>query len=139
MSLDLLSDSMLCFCEDAATGDDGKLNIQAIYNELYAPGFPAKQDRVVLAGIFEWNRTVDGAQPFKVRIIDPQGKTIFTIEGQTEVDERSEGRAPAKTHLVFPLENLVFMSAGQYQVMVELKDQEIKGPSLYVLKSGNEE
>ena len=132
----LLSDYSLFFCEDAATGTDGKLNVQGIYNELYAPGFPARQDKVVLAGILEWQRQVNGDQLFEMNLLDPEDKAIFTIEGSTQVDARSVDRPPAKTVLVFPLENLVFIQAGQYRVRFTVGADELRGPSLHVLNSG---
>ena len=133
------TDLLLFFCDDAETGVDGKLSARAIYNELYAAGFPARQDKLVLAGIVEWDRSVDGEQAFEVRILDPDEKAIFSIEGATQVDARSPDRAPAKTHLIFPLENLVFMKAGSYSVTFKTGGTELRGPLLHVLKSGNKD
>jgi len=127
----------MVFCENAATSPDGKLNIEGIYNELYAPGFPAKQDRLVLAGVLEWQRDTSGVQPFTVHLIDPIEKPIFTVKGQTDVDARVDDRAPAKTHLILPLDNLVFMNPGQYGIVLELGDDELCGPSLHLLRSSS--
>lgn len=138
MTTSTVSDFFLVFCEHAATGPGGKLNIEGIYNELYAPGFPAKQDTLVLAGVLEWQRETSGVQPFTIHLVDPTEKPIFTVEGETEVDARIDGRAPAKTHLIFPLENLVFMHPGRYGVVVELQHDQLRGPSLYLLHSGSE-
>jgi|TARA_Y100000310_G_C20684529_1_gene818107 hypothetical protein len=136
MSATGVSDFFLVFCERAVTGSDGKLNIEGIYNELYAPDFPAKQEALVLSGTLEWRRETEGMQPFTVHLLDPHDKPIFTIEGQTEVDARSEARAPAKTHLIFPLENLVFVNPGRYRIVVLVSDGELAGPSLHLLRSG---
>lgn len=128
-------DTVLFFCEHAATRSDSKLTVEGIYNELYAPDFPAKQDRILLAGIIEWDRDIHGSQNFKINLLDPDKIPIFTIEGSTEIDERPENRAPAKTHLIFPLENLVFVAPGQYQIQLELLDTLIAGPCLHLMRS----
>jgi len=124
---------VLFFCEQAATGSDSKLNVEGIYNELYATDFPAKQDRIVLAGIVEWDRDVEGTQPFKIDLLDTDNISIFTIEGHSEIDARPDDRVPAKTHLIFPLENLVFPGPGQYQIRLDILSQQIAGPSLYLM------
>jgi hypothetical protein len=128
----------LFFCEHAATRSDGKLTADGIFNELYTPSFPAKQDKILLAGIIEWDRDIKGRQPFTIHLLDPEEKPIFTIEGHSEIDERSDERPPAKTHLIFPLENLIFTDPGQYQVRIDLLGQQISGPSLHLMQSDKE-
>lgn len=139
MTAERISDFFLVFCEHAATGPDGKLNIEGIYNELYAADFPAMQDTLELAGMLEWRRDTEGVQPFTIHLLDPGDKPMFTIKGQTEVDARIEGRAPAKTHLIFPLENLVFVKPGRYRVVMKFNDGELAGPSLHLLRSSSDE
>ena len=138
MTTDHISDFFLVFCEHAGTRPDGKLNIEGIYNELYAPTFPARQDALELAGMIEWRRDTEGVQPFTIHLVDPAGKPIFSIEGQTEIDARVEARAPAKTHLIFSLENLVFVNPGRYRLVVNFQDGGLAGPSLHLLHSPGE-
>ncbi len=126
---------VLFFCEHAETRSDGKLNVEGIYNELYAGGFPAKQAHLVLAGIVEWDRHIQGKQPFTIHILDPEEKTIFTIEGHSEIDARPDDRPPARTHFIFPLENIVFIDPGQYRVRIEILNTQFFGSSLYLLRS----
>ncbi|MCZ6771118.1 MAG: hypothetical protein O7G83_03895, partial [Proteobacteria bacterium] len=71
----------LFFCESAETVANGKLDLRGIYNELYAPSFPARQDHLMLAGIVEWDHEDHGKQPFKIDLLDPDGTEIFTIDG----------------------------------------------------------
>jgi hypothetical protein len=35
-------------CDEARVRPDGKMDIEGIFNDLAAPGFPAKQERMVL-------------------------------------------------------------------------------------------
>jgi hypothetical protein len=125
----------LLFCEDAVARPDGKLDINGIFNELYASGFPARQERVIIAGIIEWERSINGKQPFVIHLKDPDEKPIFTIDGYTDVCTRHDDQAPARTHLILPLENLIFPSVGEYQLHMEILDQQFLGPSLYLIAS----
>ncbi len=130
-------EAVFLFCSDAAAGSDGKLNIHGIFNELYAPDFPARQDRLVLAGIIEWQRDVTGRVPFTIDLADPQGLSIFTIEGHTEVDARAQGQAPAKTHFVFPMEKVMFPAPGHYRIRVNVDGNEINGPSMHLMRASS--
>ena len=104
-------------------------------SELYAPAFPARQDRLFLAGFIRWQRADEGKKEFLIHLKDPDGLAIFTIEGHTDVDSRPETRPPAITQLVLPMENLIFSVAGEYQVEVTVSGQQIIGPKLYLMES----
>ena len=104
-------------------------------NELYAPAFPASQDRLFLAGTIEWQRADEGKKEFLIHLKDPDGLAIFTIEGHTDVDSRSDARAPAITQLVLPMENLIFEATGEYYVEVTVAGQKILGPKLYLMET----
>ena len=127
--------AVFLFCTDAGAGPDGKLNIHGIYSELQAPGFPARQDRMVLVGILEWQRDLNGRIPFAVDLIDPEGKSIFSIEGHTDVEARPKSKAPAKTQLILPLKNVLFPAPGHYRVRININGSELEGPSMHLIRS----
>jgi hypothetical protein len=126
------------FCDNAETCDRGKLHIHGVFDELYAPGFPARQDCVYLAGIVHWDRADHGRYPFRIDLVDPSARPIFTIEGFTDVESRSDQQPPAKTHLVFPMQNLVFISAGRYRLLATINDEQHHGPSLHLMQASAE-
>ncbi len=128
-------ETVFLFCTDAGTGSDGKLDIHGVFNELLAPDFPARQDRMVLAGVVEWGRDVQGQVPFKMDLIDSEGMSIFTIEGHTDVEPQPPGRAPAKTQFVLPLTNVMFPTPGRYQMRININGEDIDGPSMYLQRS----
>ncbi len=125
----------LFFCQHADTNADGQLNLQGIFTELHAPGFPASQDRLTIAGIIEWDKQQQGKIPFEIHLVDQQGKSIFTIEGHSEVDARSEDQSPAKTQLLMPVEKIVFPEPGLYRAQCLIAGKKFSGPSLYLLRS----
>ena len=75
-----MMETVFLFCTDAGTGPDGKLSIHGIFNELHAPDFPARQDKMILVGIVEWQRDLQGRIPFTVDLTDPGGMAIFSID-----------------------------------------------------------
>ena len=125
----------LFFCKRADTNEDGQLNLLGIFNELHAPGFPARQDQLVIAGIIEWDRQQQGKIPFQIHLVDDEGKSIFTIEGHSQVDPRTANQPPAKTQLLMPMENCIFPEAGQYGAECLIDGEKFLGPSLYLSRS----
>jgi hypothetical protein len=126
------------FCDKAETCDRGKLHIHGAFDELYAPGFPARQDLLYLAGVVHWDAREHGRFPFRIDLLHPSGQPIFSIDGYTDVEDRGERRAPAKTHLIFPMKDLVFTSPGRYRLRVTIKDEQHEGPSLYLMQAERE-
>ena len=128
-------EAVFLFCTDAGAGPDGKLSIHGIFNELHAPDFPARQDRMVLVGIVEWQRNLQGRIPFTVDLTDSEGMAIFSIEGHTDVEARPPSKAPAKTQLILPLKNVMFPAPGHYRVRININGTELAGPSMHLMRS----
>jgi hypothetical protein len=110
-----------------------------VFNELYASDFPARQEHLVLAGVIEWERHTQGRIPFKIDLTGPDGKSVFSIDGHTDVEFRPVNSAPAKTQLVLPMEKVMFPVPGQYRVRLAVNDAEIFGPSMHLMRSDDEQ
>ena len=121
-------------CDHAKTTDDGKLDVHGVFNDLYAPAFPALQNHMVLVLAVEWSRNDSGRYRFRVELIDPDGKPTLSVEGHTDVDSRPEDRPPARTRLMLPLEKVVFTKPGAYKFNVQLKGKWHEGPSLHLMQ-----
>ena len=134
-----MMETVFLFCTDASAGPDGKLNIHGVFNDLSAPDFPARQDQMVLAGIVEWDRHEQGRIPFRIDLIDPEGMSIFTIEGHTDVEPQPQSGAPARTQFVLPLKNVMFPVPGRYQIRMDFDGHKTTGPSMYLLRSSDEQ
>lgn len=120
-------------CDDARTTPEGKLDVHGVFNDLYAPGFPAKQQHMVLVLTLEWDRGDVGRMMFKVELTDPSGRPTLTVEGQSDVDIRPADRPPARTRLILPLEEVIFPQAGRYQFKIKVKGRDYPGPALYLV------
>ena len=121
-------------CDEAHATPEGKLELHGVYHDLSAPGFPAKQDRLVLVLVLEWGREDHGRFRFRADLEDEDGKTSLTVEGETEVRAPQPGSPPARSQLVMPMEDVVFPRAGQYQFRVKVKGQTLEGPGLFLME-----
>ena len=130
-----MMEAVFLFCADALAGPDGKLNVHGIFNELGAPDFPARQDNMVLVGIVEWQRDLQGRIPFTVNLNDPDGMSIFSVEGHTDVEARPTSKAPAKTQLILPLKNVMFPVPGHYRVRININGSDLAGPSMHLMRN----
>lgn len=120
-------------CEHADLRPDGKLDVHGVFYDLAAPGFPAKQDEMVLAVVVEWDPGDEGRYQFRVELQgDGADRPSFTVEGHTDVSRREAGERPARTHLVMPLEDIIFPNPGRYRMTVRIKGQSVPGPVLHL-------
>ena len=122
-------------CDHASTNPEGKLDVHGIFNDLYAPGFPAQQDRMVLVLQIEWDHDDHGRYQFRADLLDPAGQPALSVDGHTDVDSRPLDRPPPRTRLVLPLDQVVFPAPGRYRVRIRLKGKELEGPSLYLVSA----
>ena len=94
-------------CDHAEQTGDGKLDIRGVFNDLTAPGFPARHD-MVLVMTLEWSRDDIGLYDFEVDLTGPSGQSTVTIQGHSDVDRRDPDHPPARTQIVMPLQGVVF-------------------------------
>ncbi len=107
-------------CEHAETGDDSRVDVRGIFHQLYAPGFPAQQERLTLAVALEWEKGEEGRRSFRIDLLDPAGGPALTISGHTDVGAPDGATGPPQTRLVMPLENVVFAGEGSYSFVIRV-------------------
>ena len=83
-------------CDEAKEVEYGKLNISGIFNDLSAPGFPAKHD-MVLVIVIQWGYKDAGRYDFQIDLIGPGERPSMTVQGHSDVDNRDESRPPPRT------------------------------------------
>jgi hypothetical protein len=121
-------------CDDADIRPDGRLDAHGIFHQLYAPGFPARQDVLTLVLAVEWEDGEEGDQEFRIDLMDPSRSPVLTVQGNTEVGERREGEAPPMTRLVLPAKNVIFPAAGSYEFQLHIAGREIPCAPLHLLQ-----
>jgi hypothetical protein len=121
-------------CEHAEVRDDLRIDVHGIFQQLYAPGFPAQQDVLVLVVNLEWSDEEAGRNEFRIDLLDPGASPALTITGHTEVIERDPSDAPPQTRIVMPLEDLVFPVAGTYEFELQARGQRIRLAPLHLIE-----
>jgi hypothetical protein len=119
-------------CESARERPDGRLDLDGVFHELSAPGFPAMQQRMTAVFLIEWQPGEAGRQPLRADMVDASGRKLLTIQGHTEVEERSAERAPAQTQLIVELEKVVFPAAGRYRFDLSAAGDVVPACSFFV-------
>jgi hypothetical protein len=119
-------------CDDARQRPDGKIDVQGLFNELSAPGFPAMQERMTAIFIVEWSDEEAGEQAIRADLVDASGQRVLTIQGHTQVTERGPDRAPPQTRLVMPLERVVFPAPGRYTFQLVAGGETVDACSVFV-------
>jgi hypothetical protein len=122
-------------CEHAETRQDGRLDVHGVFHQLYAPGFPAKQDRMVLALAVEWDVEGEGRKEFKIDLQDPSGSPSLTISGHTDISARQDGEAPPQTRLILPMEEIVFPAPGTYFFELTVDDESVRVGPLHLIEN----
>lgn len=122
-------------CDDARPTPEGKIDLHGVYSDLSAPGFPAKQDKLVLVLVLEWAPSDEGRYLFKADLEDDEGNISLTVEGETEVRAPAPGHPPSRSQLIMPMEGVVFPHTGQYTFRVKVKGQTLQGPGVFLIEA----
>lgn len=124
-------------CERAEAREDGRMDVQGVFHHLFAPGYPAQQDRLVLAVALEWEEDEEGRNPFRIDLVDPSGSPVLTISGHTDVGGRQEFEPPPRTLLVMPLENVVFPAPGLFEFELHVREEHWRLAPLHLIEDPN--
>jgi len=121
-------------CDAAHATPEGKLELHGVYHDLSAPGFPARQEQMVLVLVLEWDRSDQGRYRFRADLEDDDGKPSLTVEGETEVRAPAAGGPPARSQLILPMEGVIFPRSGQYRFRIRVKGQTLEGPGIFLME-----
>jgi hypothetical protein len=119
-------------CEAARERPDGRIDLMGVFNELSAPGFPARHDEMTVVFVIEWADTDAGEQPLRADLIDQNGRKLLTIQGHTQVDARGSDRAPAQTRLIMPLQRVDFHAPGRFHFELLAGSDVVEACSFFV-------
>ena len=117
-------------CEEARARPDGRLDLVGVFDELSAPGFPARQDALTVVFVMEWPPEQEGRQDFRADLLHSDGTRVLTIEGHTDVT--SGDRRRPRTQLVMPMKDIIFPQAGEYRFRITVDDGAVTALSLLV-------
>jgi hypothetical protein len=122
-------------CEDATMRPDGRADLHGVFHHLFAPGFPAQQDRMTLVVVVEWTAEEAGRVQFKIDLLDPAGSPVGTINGHTDVGTPRPMEPPQQTRLVMALDNVVFPQEGGYEFELTVGDRKERVTVLHLIEN----
>jgi hypothetical protein len=111
---------LLC---DAATQQQGKLNVLGAFHNIWAKQLPVKHPACSVAMRIRFEKIEDGNHSVKIQIIDQDGKHIGPkLEGNISVQTIPELDSSV-VNLVINIQGLKFEKYGQYRIDLAIDNQ----------------
>jgi len=111
---------LLC---DAATEQQGKLNVLGAFDTIYAKQLPAIHPACAIALRIRFEISEEGSHPVKILVIDEDAKPAGPkLEGNINV-KVSEGKDSMIANLVLNIQRLKFDKYGQYRIDLTIDNQ----------------
>ena len=111
---------LLC---DAATDQQGKLNVLGAFDNIWVRQLPVKHPQCSIAARIRFDRTEEGSHSVKIQIIDEDGQNIAPkLEGNISV-RTSPGLDSLATNLILNIQGLEFKQYGRFQIDLVVDDQ----------------
>jgi len=114
---------LLC---DAATDQQGKLNVLGAFDNIWARKIPAIHPACAVAVRIRFEKVEEGNHPIRIHVIDEDGKPIGPkLEGNVNVRFVDDVDSTV-TNMVLNIQGLKFEKYGQYRIDIAI-DNQIKG------------
>jgi hypothetical protein len=114
---------LLC---DAATDQQGKLNVLGAFDNILTKKVPAMHPACAVVARVRFEKIEEGGHPIRIHIIDEDGKPIGPkLEVNVNVSIGDDVDS-AVTNIVLNIQGLKFEKYGQYRIDIAI-DNQIKG------------
>jgi hypothetical protein len=112
----------LALLADAATVDaSGKLNILGIFDRISTSGFPAQHPHIALVLRFTASVKESGTHSVVIRLSDPEGKEVLSLNGEIMVPPGSAGAGGRMAvPQIINMDRIVFPRPGRYAFDISL-------------------
>lgn len=108
---------ILALC-DAATENQGKLNLLGAFDCIWSAKVPVTHPACALVLRIRFSRLEEGDHPIRIDVVDADGKSIVpTLNGNVNVKFRNDDEASV-ANLIINLQGLVLSKYGGYSVDV---------------------
>ena len=120
---------LLC---DAATQQQGKLNILGAFDTIFAGKVPVRHPACAVAFRIRFERFEDGEHPFRIGVIDEDGNTIGPkLEGNVKIEIPNNTESTV-SNFILNLQQLEFKKYGQYRIDLVIDGQTSGSLPFYV-------
>ncbi len=111
---------LLC---DAATDQQGKLNILGAFDNIFAKKMPTMHPACAVAARIRFEKIEEGSHPIRIHIIDEDGKSIGPkLEGNVNIRIGDDVDSTV-TNIVLNIQRLKFEKYGQYRIDIAIDNQ----------------
>lgn len=101
---------------DAATDQQGKLNVLGAFDSIFAKQTPAKHPACGVAARIRFEKIEEGNHPIRIDIIDQDGKSIGPkLDGNILV-QVGDDVASSVINLILNIQGLELKNFGQYRI-----------------------
>jgi hypothetical protein len=122
--------AVLC---DAATDDNGKLNLLGAFDTIYAPQMPAFHPQCAVALRVTFQPGDEGTRRLSLNIINADGRSILQVSNLPSVAVALPDDAHFLTrNFIVNIQQLKFDEPGLYSVDVRLDDETVASVPLLV-------
>ena len=126
---------LLC---DAATDQQGKLNILGAFDTIWAGKLPAIHPACAIAVRIRYEKVEEGNHPIRIHIIDEDGKPIgpkLEVNVNVRIGDDIDS---AVTNIVLNVQGLKFEKDGQYRIDLSIDNQIKSSLPFHVRKIPNQ-
>jgi len=111
---------LLC---DAATDQQGKLNILGAFDNIFAKKMPTMHPACAVVARIRFEKIEEGSHTIRIHIIDEDGKPIGPkLQGNINVRIGDDVDSTA-TNIVLNIQRLKFEKYGQYRIDLAIDNQ----------------
>ena len=112
---------LLC---DAATDQQGKLNVLGAFNTIYTKQMPAVHPACAIAARIRFEKSKEGDHKVRIDVIDQDGGAIIPgLDGNLSVNVKDD-IGEAIVNLVLNIQRLKFENYGKYCIVLKIDGKE---------------
>lgn len=126
---------LLC---DAATDQQGKLNVLGAFDTIYAKQLPVIHPACAVVIRIRFERVEEGNHPVKILVIDEDANPVIPkLESNVEI-RFSEGMDSIVVNLILCFQRLKFEKYGKYRIDLTIDNQKITDLPFTVIEVKNQ-
>jgi len=119
---------------DAATDQQGKLNILGMFDRIFTRQIPAIHPQCSIALRVRFSRIESGAHKVKINFVDEDGKSIMQPLDATLNIQINEPEQSIAANLVLNVQQLKLEKFGHYSIDVAIDGRQEASIPLYVVQ-----
>lgn len=119
---------------DAATSENGKLNLLGAFDTIWVKQFPAVYPHCTVAIRLRFLSLETGSHRVEVRFIDEDGKNVLPPAGGTVKVDMPQGQRSASANLILNIQSLKLERPGESSLDLLVDGQLAISLSLFVKK-----